>query len=102
MLSSLRILLAAAYVGVWVFVVYGGRSPPAAATSVAKIVFIALVVVGHLVLGASLRSWWACTLAVVPAVVAAPAVDQWPLLVYYVPPIGVMIAIGVLAARARR
>jgi hypothetical protein len=99
MLTFLRAPLAAGYLSFWILVLYGGLRLPSVNTSPQKIVVIAVIVAAHVMLGALLRTWWACGLALVPLVAAVLGVKEWPLLVYYVPPIALTIAVGVGAAR---
>lgn len=99
---SLRLFAVGAYAAVWVAALYGGTALPSIDGGPAVAGVATLVIALHVALGAMLRSWWACALALVPVVVGAAGHDDWPLLLLYVPPAAILIAIGVGAARGRR
>jgi hypothetical protein len=101
MIASMQFPLVAGYVGLWIVAVYGGGWLPSLNEGAAKAVGIALVVTAHVLIGALLRTWWACALALVPPLVAPPGTDDWPLLLLYAPPAALLIAGGVAATRAR-
>jgi hypothetical protein len=101
MISSLRVRLIAAYVAASIFIVYAGTALPSLNSGPAKVLAGALVAAILVALGAVLRTWWACVLAIVPLLVAVPGNDEWPLLAVYVLPSGLLIAAGVIATRRR-
>ena len=96
MIQALRLPLTAGYIVLWLFL-----PPRFPDTSPAKVFVLAAIVVGHVLLGVLLRTWWACALALVPVFAAVPQTKQWPLFIYYVPPIALMIGVGVLTSRMR-
>ena len=98
---DLRPPAVAGYIGLWILVLYHGDVLPSLSDRSAVIAAIMALGAAHLALGVVLSSWWACALAVVPPLVAAPGVDEWPLLIYYVPPIAVLIGLGVGFVRLR-
>jgi hypothetical protein len=101
---SLRLLVVGAYAAVWVAALYGGTAVPSVYGGPAVAATATLIIALHVTVGAALRSWWACALALVPPVVGAAGHDDWPLLLLYVPPATILIALGVgiAAARGRR
>jgi hypothetical protein len=102
MLPSLRLALVAAYVGVWVLIVYGGVGPSSLRDEAQVTAALALMAAAHVALGALMRSWWAILLAFVLLPVAVPSTPDWPLMLIDVPVIAVLIAAGVGAAKLRQ
>jgi hypothetical protein len=98
--SRPRAAVVGLYACAWLFAIYGRGALPSLHDPSAEAISMILVGIAHVAVGALINRWWACVLAIVPPLVALPDRDDWLLLSLYTPPAALLIAFGVLGARA--